>query len=353
MTDYFGFRRDEPGIIVKEEALTGSYLPDEMLHRDAELQAIADAIKPLLRKKPSDNLFIHGPSGTGKTSCVKYILRQMLGHSDNVLPVYVNCWENYTQLAVYNRIIEEMRLPMPRRGLATDEVFDRILQYVRNYGKPLLLVLDELDGLRHDELLYSVGRANEKPGVLFGVISMTNNRELLAGMDARVRSSLRFSDMGFRKYGDEQLFGILRHRAEHALAPGSWDERLLRKMSASVDDGSARVAIQLLWKAAKKAEGKGAKRMMLQDLEDVMGGDAGSTRLDEIKLGEEERLILDILKGGELGSSELYERFTEKIPLTKRQIRNYIELLERKGMIESEDLEAEGMLRPRVFRMKR
>jgi len=352
MPDYFGFSRDEPAIIAKEEVLMTSHLPDELLYRDAELQATADAVKPLLRKRYPDNLFIHGKSGTGKTSCVRYIMRQLSEHSDNVLPVYVNCWENYTQLAVYNRIIEEMKLPLPRRGMATDEVFDRILQYVKNYNKPILLVLDEMDGLRHPELLYAVARANEKDGILFGIVAITNNSSLLAGLDARIRSSLRFSDREFKQYSEDQIFGILRSRAEAGLVPGSWDERLLRKMAAGVKDGSARVALHQLWKAAKKAENKNKRKITIQDLEDIIAEEEASLKLPDLKLSPEEELIVELLKAGEMRSSDLYDKFMKKIPKTKRQIRNYLELLERKGVIESESLEADGMLSPRVFRLK-
>ncbi|MFH1393653.1 MAG: AAA family ATPase [Candidatus Micrarchaeota archaeon] len=352
MTDYFGFRRDEPAIIAKEEVLMTSHLPDEMLYRDAELQATADAVKPLFKKRYPDNLFIHGKSGTGKTSCVKYIMRQLTEHSDNVLPVYVNCWENYTQLAVYNRIIEDMRLPLPRRGMATDEIFDRILQYVKNYSKPVLLILDELDGLRHPELLYAVSRANEKPGILFGIIAITNNSALLAGLDARVRGSLRFSEREFKPYSEDQIFGILRSRAEAGLVPGSWDEKLLRKIARGAKDGSARVALHQLWKAAKKAENRSQKKITIQDLEDVIAEEESSLRLQELNLSPEEQLIVGLLKNGQMRSSDLYDKFKKKIPKTKRQIRNYLERLEKKELIESEELEAEGMLRPRVFRLK-
>jgi Fe2+ or Zn2+ uptake regulation protein len=74
--------------------------------------------------------------------------------------------------------------------------------------------------------------------------------------------------------------------------------------------------------------------------------------MSELKLTSEEMLIVDILRKSELESSDLYEKFIEKVPKTKRQIRNYLELLEKKGIIESEELEGEGMLRPRVFRLK-
>lgn len=352
MPDYFGFTRDDPSIIAKEEVLNPNYLPDELFHRDAELQAIADAIKPILQKKCPDNLFIYGSSGTGKTACVRYILRQLSEHSSNVLPVYVNCWEHYTQLAVYNRIIEEMKLPIPRRGMATDEVFDRIIQYTRNYKKPILIVLDELDGLRSDELLYVLGRSNEKSGVLFGILAVTNNGALLASMDSRIRSSLRFSGMEFRSYTEEQLFGILRTRAEAGLVPGSWDERLLRKIAGSVPGCSAREAIHLLWKSAKHAEKKSNKKIMLQDFEDIAANECVTSRLRDLNLCKEEKLILDILREGGMNTSELYAQFMKEIPKTKRQIRNYIELLERKCLIESESIESDSTIKPRIIRLR-
>jgi cell division control protein 6 len=350
MPNFFDGADRGSSIIKAEEVLLPDYMPDELLHRDRELQAIADAIKPLLGRRTPYNLFIHGSSGSGKTTCVKYILKQLSEHSSGVLPVYVNCWENPTQMSVYNRIIEEMRLPLPRRGLATDEIFDRIMQYVRNYKKPILLVLDEMDGLRHDKLLYVVSRSNEQR-LTFGIIGISNNKALLSRLDSRVRSSLRFSEMEFRPYSEEQLLSILRIRAERALEPGSFDGRLLTKVVRSVEDGSARVALERLWKAAKYAEKAGHQKVMLQDVEDILAEEP-AFKLPELKLSTEEMLIVELLRGGELESSELYGRFIKKIPKTKRQIRNYLDLLEKKGIVESRELPAEGMLKPKVFRLK-
>lgn len=350
MTDYFdGVGRDS-GIIVSEDVLLPDHIPDELLHRERELQAVADSIKPLLGRHTPDNLFIHGPSGCGKTACIKYLLRQLSEHSSGVLPVYVNCWENPTQMAVYNRIIEEMRLPLPRRGLATDEIFIRIMQFARNYKKPILLVLDEMDGLRHDKLLYVVARANEQR-LTFGIMGISNNRALLSHLDPRTRSSLRFSDLEYKQYTEEQLFSILRVRAEHALAPGSYDEKLLMKIARSVDDGSARVAIERLWKAAKHADKAEHKKIMLQDFEDILDQEP-EFKITDLKLTTEEELIVEILRPGTLTSTELYTRFVKKFPKTKRQIRNYLELLEKKGLVVSEETESDGFLKPKTFRLK-
>src|SRR3989339_794375 len=142
MDNYFGETSGDSKIIAKPEVLAPDYLPEEILYRSTELQTIADSIKPLLRKQEMNNLFVYGKSGTGKTVSIRVLIKQLREHSPNIIPVYVNCWENHTQMAVYNRINEEIKLPLPRRGLATDEIFDRILQYVKNYKKPVLLVLD-------------------------------------------------------------------------------------------------------------------------------------------------------------------------------------------------------------------
>jgi archaeal cell division control protein 6 len=350
MPNYFDGTDPERGLILSEDVLLPDYVPDGILHRERELQAVADSIKPLLSRRTPANLFIHGTSGTGKTTCVKYLLKQLAEHSSAVLPVYVNCWANQTQMSVYNRIVEEMRLPLPRRGLAADEIFDRILQYSKNYKKPILLVLDEMDGLRNDQLLYVASRSNEQR-LTFGIIGLSNNKALLARLDSRVRGSLRFSEMEFARYSEEQLAAILRVRAERALSPGSFDERLLAKIARSVDDGSARVAIERLWKAAKRAEKAGRQKIMLQDLEDVMG-DEPKFKLPELQLSSEELLLVEILKSGELGPSELYDRFRAKVPRTKRQIRNYLESLENKGLVVSREAAGDGMLKPKFFRLK-
>jgi len=347
------FFEDTPSgssVIAREEVLLPDYMPDELLHRNAELQTIADAVKPLLRKREPNNLLIHGKSGTGKTTCVKSILKQLSEHSPSVLPVYVNCWECPTRAAVFNRILEAMQLPVPRRGLAADELFDKALQYIRNYSKPVLLVLDELDGLEEEELLYVIARANEKPGIIFGIIGITNNPSFLSELDPRTRSSLRFFELRFRDYSDEQLFAILKGRAGAGLASGSWDERLLKKIAAGVDDGSARIAIERLWKAARRAEDSGRMKITLQDLAD--SENEASVRSGAALTPVESRIV-ELLKQGEKSTDELYA--LTKFDKSKRQFMNYLSQLEDKRVIELSEQSAAGgteKFGPKVCRLR-
>ena len=166
-----------------------------------------------------------------------------------------------------------------------------------------------------------------------------------------IRSSLRFSELEFKAYSEEQLLGIVRTRAERALAPGSYDERLLGKVVRSVGDGSARLALERLWKCAKRADKAERPKIMLQDLEDAIAQEP-LFKLPELKLTAEEELIVELLREGELSSSDLYTRFLRGYRRRRGRYRNYIELLEKKGIVVSEDVEAEGMLKPRVLRLK-
>lgn len=337
----------ESRIIMREEALLPNYLPDGLLHRDDELSAIAAAIKPLLKKRECDNLFIHGKSGTGKTSCVRFVMKQLSEHSPSILPVYANCWETPTKASVYNRIIEAMELPLPRRGLSNDEMLDRILQFMKNYQKPVLLVLDELDGLRHQDLLYIIARSNEKQGIVFGIIGISNNPEFVSRLDPRTRSSLRFSDMEFREYSQEQLYGILKDRAFLGLAESSYDEKLLRKIALQVDEGSARVALELLWKSAKHAENSGRASITLQDLADCDLGVREGARVSGI-----EQEILDSLKTGGKTSLALFDELGKNT--TKRQFMNHIYSLQDKNLVSTKEPPAQaGKFASKVWELRK
>jgi cell division control protein 6 len=280
---------------------------------------------------------------------MKYLIKELIEQSSSVLPVYVNCWEDQTQYAIYNRIIVAMRLPLPRRGLAPDEIFDRIMQFIRNYKKPVLLVLDEMDAIKDKEFLYVIARANEKQ-LSFGIVGISNNKLLLSKLDQRIRSSLRFSDMEFREYNEEQLFSILRDRAERALLPGTFDERLLTKIARSVDDGSARIALERLWKSAKKAENSKRTKIMIQDFEDILSS-SSDFKKQELNLSPEEKLIIEILGRGEISSIELYNEFSKKSGKSKRQIRNYLDSLEQKGLVVSSELESSGKFKIKSFKL--
>ena len=87
-------------------------------------------------------------------------------------------------------------------------------------------------------------------------------------------------------------------------------------------------------------------------LQDVVDSEAEQDfRFSVLNLSAEELKIINVLKSGEKKSSELYLSLTD-LNKSKRQIRNYIDVLEKKGVLESEELESGGLLSTKIYRLK-
>ena len=358
----------ENTILLKEEILLPDYAPPEVLHREGEIKAIAEAIRPLLDGHRGDNAFVYGNSGTGKTTSIKHVLSELKEASSRVVPVYINCWQYNTQMAVYTKILDSLNDPLPRRGLATDEVFSRITEDMEKEKLAMLLVLDELDALvfrKEHEVLYALSRAP----VRFGIIGISSDTGLLAKLDNRITTSLRFTHLEFKPYTTQQITDIIAERAKSALAKGSCDHDILEGCAAigKANGGNVRLALEMLWKAAHLAEKRDAKKIAIEDVREASKKTfykkiesaspvPYSFDIKDSSLSEEEKAIVEILGKGEITTTELYSEFSKKFKKTKRQIRNYLDTLEAKGIIEMAEAKNAGMehspLKPRLVRLK-
>jgi len=336
-------------VITREEALMPGHAPDSLLHRESELKEISEAIKPLYDGRHPDNLFIFGAPGTGKTACVKHVLRGLERKSSRVKPIYVNCWHHSTRMAIYSLIARAIDEMMPRRGLARDEVYDRIIEMMEKDGTRVLLVLDEIDGLffhNEEKLLDDLGRAgNGKP--FFGVIGISDNGNLSSSKG--VGNSIRFSRLEFKHYSSTQMVDILAQMAKLGLAPGSWDGKITEACAqrAVARKSNVKVGLELLWAAAKRVEKSGRSKITLEDVkaagERSLGNSASplenSLKPSSMNLSDEQQLILEIVKTGPISSTDLYLAFFRKFYRSKRQIRNYLGELEAKKLLNIQTVE--------------
>lgn len=369
MKKFFNPSSAEHAIIAKEEVLLPDYVPTEALHRTNEMKAIAEALNPLTQGRRCSNLFVYGPSGTGKTTCMKLLIEQLGENTAKTLPVYVNCWEYPTKMAVYSKISDALKLVLPRRGLASDEVFERILEAMKNQNLSVLVVLDELDSLifnKQEGFLYNLSRSSESGKAIFGIVGISNKKDQTYMLDARIASSLRFSNIEFKEYGLPQLVEILSQRAKAALMPDTCDKAVLEECAkiGAQNSGNARLALEVLWKAAVRADKRDAKKVELEDVQEVAKAieqrPSKRTRKTvsfeeyDLKLSDEEKMVLEILSDGEKASSEIYEAFKKKAVKSKRQIRNYLMILEAKGLIDSKEIEyrENSFLRIKLYFLK-
>lgn len=331
----------EETVFRNENVLSPEYLPEQFPHRENQIQELANCIKPALAGRKPYNCFIFGPPGVGKTAVVKFIFKE-LAEFERVTTVYVNCWEYNTRHAVLSKFLNELGGIAPRRGVATDEVFDRFLRQLR-YTTPIV-ALDEIDQLlRRDgsQLLYDLVRVREQQrDTNLGVIAISNDLFVMRNLDARVKSSLAQEELSFKPYSEKELVDIIKERVDMAFRKGFYDPAIVRLTAkeASSRGGDVRFALECLWKAGREADREGAK-IKITHLKKVFAKTGDLYIQDMLKsLSEHEKLILKtIAKYPDSISGEIFKRYSSlaKEPVADRTFRNYISRLESLNLIET------------------
>src|SRR5699024_11045264 len=130
---------------------------------------------------------------------------------------------------------------------------------ISNLEKTVIIVIDEIDAIgSNDELLYELPRARKNGHIeeqWVSVIGISNNLQFRDNLSPKVKDSLYDSEIEFAPYNADQLTTILERRAERAFVEGALDGDVIPLCSAfaAQDEGSARQAIRLLYKAGELA----------------------------------------------------------------------------------------------------
>lgn len=352
----------ESSLFRDERVFQPEFLPTELLFRDRQIREIAYSVRPAAHGKRPQNPLLYGPSGTGKTSCARFVLRELSEYSQSALPIYLNCWEYSTRHAVLHAVLEGIGMMAPMRGLSTNEIMDKIVEGLRQSQKVPIVVLDEVDRLfaassEEQQVLYDLGRLPENSGLQIGILGITNNPEIMLSADARTRSSLGQSRVEFRKYSPHELKGILQERAKAGYNPESLSAEVIPLCAAisAKSGGDARVAISILWQSGREAERNGAKKVLPEHVKSISEKcitDAKTLGVrKEEELAESERRIIKAIagEGGEIESGLLYE----KLGLAsgeERAARLHIAKMVRSGVL-SEAEESAGGKRRRILRI--
>jgi len=341
------FRVEEGAIFRDEKFLYPEFVPERLPFRDPQIDEMVHSFQPVLKGGKPQNLFVSGPSGTGKTVTVKYVLRELEEFSDRAKGLYLNCFEFNTRQAVLNQICSFMGHPVPRRGIATDEVYNEFLTALKKSNFTPIVILDELDQLLPNGMasviLYDLLRVVEFQKSTLGVVIIANDSNLTAKLDSRVRSSLLHSPIEFAAYEPKQLKEILRERAKYAFLDNVVEPDVINLAAAhaSKNKGDARLAIESLLRAGRIAERTGKEKVLVEHLRDAFDS-IHSRVLDKAKdfLEPEEKAILKILsKESELTSGKLFELFSKKNKLSDRTFRKKVNHLEQMNLIQITPLE--------------
>ncbi len=280
LTSFFEEFIEKGSLFTSKKALQSNYIPDEIEHRDEQIDAVANILAPGLRVERPSNLFLYGKTGTGKTLVVRYTAERMLAVAEERgIPLrifYLNCKLKKIADTEYRLIAElarQLGKAIPPTGLPTDEVYNIFFNALDAKRQVVIFILDEIDQLVRkagDEIIYNLTRVNsELRQAQVGIIGISNDLIFSNNLDPRVKSSLSEEELVFPPYNAIQLQSILQKRCRLAFGPGILDEGVIAKCAAYAarEHGDARRALELVRVAGELAERAGDEQVAIKHLD--------------------------------------------------------------------------------------
>ena len=319
----------DESLFKNELALDYSFLPKILPHREQQQRYIATCVKPLMDGKNGKNLFIYGAPGIGKTAAMRFVLNELEEETEDVVPIYINCWQKNTTFKIIVGICEQLGYKLTHNK-RTEELFEIVKNMLNK--KSAVFTFDEVDKLEDFDFLYSILEEIYKKSVFL----VTNYSDWLEDLDDRLKSRLMAEVLEFKPYSLAETKDVLMQRAEYAFAPGVFDNgafELIVKKTAEAED--MRVGLHLLRESGNIAENKASRKITLEHAKEAVAKTGQFTIKSSADLTDDERSILDIVKKhSEKKIGELYTTYKEQGgELVYKSFQRKIEKLEKNKFV--------------------
>lgn len=259
------------------DALSTSYVPDQLKGREHEHNVIWNFLETCLRKRRSNSMILVGSPGVGKTALMTSMLRKLnTWEKDENLPpshiVNLNAMRFSPATAIYPHLLNEVAPSKKRVSAfeASQKLEARFLCKKRSSKQKMtVVIIDEIDALLESSqtVLYKLFSWPKQPGSTLIVIGISNEIELTNLFLPRLSQRGCSPDLlVFDPYTQRQLSAILDHRIAMCAQPGDGDNALIERSAmtlitkkvASVS-GDIRKGLEICRKAFRKLAEKAAE----------------------------------------------------------------------------------------------
>lgn len=284
-------------------AFNPDYVPENYLHREAQMEALAICLRPALKGGKPVNSVIMGSPATGKTTAIRKMFEMVEKRSDKVVCAYVNCQLYNTRFNIFSQIYKHSFGFLPAEtGVPFSRIYGEIMKKLSNEGKALVVALDDVNHLFYtknaNQILYDILRAHEVfPGVRTGVFAIISDIEFRYMLDKNVSSIFIPQEIIFEPYNWHDIRDILQDRVKIGFYPSVISDELLDEITdVTQSTGDLRVGIDLLRTSGNFAEADASRNIKKEHLERAMQDFDSHHLKDTInKLSEDEKNILRVI----------------------------------------------------------
>lgn len=280
------FKVKSSNIFKDSSVLYPSYIPDKLIGRTKEIQDLASLFDLIQTHGAPSNAIIYGKTGSGKTVVTKFLLRMLKDMLDEnpsmmdhpLICIYIPCKTISTTNSILYEILKQIDpyTKVARKGHPMSYYYSVIWDAIKARNASLVIVLDEIDRINDDDLLYNLSRAGEMHVIpdkhFISLMGITNDLNYKKRLDHRVESSMNPIEFVFTPYSFEQIALILKERVDLAFQEGSVPEDTIYSCAkySSQDQGDARKAIDHLKMAAVYADEHGCTQVLPEHLDEAL-----------------------------------------------------------------------------------
>ncbi len=304
-------------------AFNPDYVPENYLHRESQMEALAICLRPALRGGRPINTVVLGSPATGKTTAINKIFGMVEGTSNRVVCVYVNCQLHTTRFNIFSQIFNKIFGHMPpETGVPFSRIYGSIMKHLQSEGKSMVVALDDVSYLFHsknaNKIFYDILRAHEEfKGVRTGIFAILSDIEFRYMLDKNVNSVFIPREIIFEPYTNQEMFDILKDRIRAGFYPDVISDELISQIADHASSaGDLRIGIDLLRVSGNFAEADASRTIEQKHLMEALKNTNSTSLKSTLKiLSEDEKILLKTIiefDMDDLVAGELFESFNKK-----------------------------------------